>query len=796
MLISLDWLSDYVDIDCDVETLSAKLVSAGFEVEEIIKLNDKCKNVVVGRIEALNKHPDADKLQVCQINIGSEVTQIVTGADNIKLGDLVPVALDNSDLPNGVHIKKGKLRGVLSNGMLCSGSELKLTEDDYVGASVNGIMILTEEYPLGTPIANIIGLNDTVIDVGVTANRPDCNSVFGIAREVATVLNKPLKMPSFEYKTSKKDINSMLSIKVLNTELCKRYMGGVVENIIIKPSPNYIRNRLKAIGLRPVNNIVDITNYVLNDIGQPMHAFDYNLIDGEEIIVRNAQCGEKIIALDSKEYTLDDSILAICNVNKPMAIAGIMGGELSAITDNTKKIVFESANFMRENIRRSSRKINLRSDSSTRYERGIDLASQELGLKRALALISETNSGDIVDGIIDICSLELQPKQIVVNYNQINKILGITVPTQTMLNILNSLQIITVLDGENLQCTVPLYREDIENANDLAEEIIRLYGYDNIVPSLLDGGKQTIGGKTTQQRNIDNIKALLVGEGCNETYSYSFTTPKMFDVLGMGDDDINRKAITLLNPLGEDLSVMRTTLSYTMMEIIAKNLARNNKAVRFFEIANTYRPKALPLVEQPVETTKLSIGIYGTDEDFYTLKGIIENVIHYYGVNAKYVRANVSYLHPGISADIMVDNENIGNFGEVHPNTLKSLDIKTKFYIAEIDIDKLNSLYNDSYEFVAIPKFPSVERDIAVVVKESVTAEELMTVIKKYAGKTLNSAKIFDIYRGKGVEDGSKSVAIKIIFNAVDKTLTEEEITSKINKIIKMLEKEVQAKLR
>lgn len=796
MLISLDWLSDYVDIDCDAETLSAKLVSAGFEVEEVIKLNDKCKNVVVGRIEALDKHPDADKLQICQIDIGKEITQIVTGANNIKVGDLVPVALDNSDLPNGLHIKKGKLRGVLSNGMLCSGGELKITEDDYQGASVDGIMILNEQYPLGTPVANLIGLNDTVLDVGVTANRPDCNSVIGIAREVSTVLNKPLKQPKLDYKTIDKSINESLTISLKNGDVCKRYMAGVVENIVIKPSPKYIRNRLKAIGLRPVNNIVDITNYVLNDIGQPMHAFDYSLIEGAEIVVRKADAKESIVALDGKEYALDSSILAICNANKPMAIAGIMGGELSAINGNTDKIVFESANFIRENIRRSSRKLNLRSDSSTRYERGIDLASQELGLKRALALISETNSGDILSGIIDACNADIEPRKIAVNYNQINKILGITVPTATMVNIINSLQIDTTINGDNFICTVPLYREDIENANDLAEEVIRLYGYDNIVPTLLDGGKQTIGGKTVEQQNIDNLKAVLVGEGCNETYSYSFTSPKMFDALGINEENKKRQAVTLLNPLGEDVSIMRTTLAYSMLEIMAKNLSRNNKSLRLFEFANIYQSKSLPLTEQPIETTKLIIGLCGIQEDFYTLKGIIENIINYYGVKARFVRSKESYLHPGISADVFVGEENVASFGEVHPNTLKSMDVKAKLYLAELNIDILNSLYDNSYEFIPVPKFPSVERDIAVVVNETVNAEDIINVITKYAGKTLNTAKIFDIYRGKGVENGFKSVAIKIVFNAIDKTLTEEEINTKINKIIKMLEKELQAKLR
>ena len=794
MLISVDWLKDYVDINCSIEELCAKLVSVGFEVEEVIRQADNCKNCVVGRIEKLEPHPDADKLQVCAINIGSEVIQIVTGATNVKVGDLVPVALDGSDLPCGMHIKKGKLRGVASNGMLCSGEELKVTEDDYKGAGVYGIMILNEDYPLGTDINEVIGTNDIILDIGVTANRPDCNSVFGIAREVATVLNVPLKMPSLKYEVSK--CENTASVSVENSNLCPRYMLSMVKNVVIKPSPKYMQKRLKAVGLRPINNIVDITNYVLMEIGQPMHAFDLNNVANGSIIVRNAKDGEQIKLLNGETYTLEKDMLVIADSEKPSVIAGIMGGMFSGINENTKYIIFESAKFVRESIRRTSRKLNVRSDSSTRYERGIDLASQEIGMMRALQLIYETKSGEICSGIKDVCKESLTPKQISCQTSKINQILGIVVPDEEMVRILNSLQIETKIEKSNLICTVPLYRDDIENANDLAEEIIRLYGYDHINCTLMDSGAQTIGGKSIDQQNVDNVKSLLVGEGMNESYSYSFTTPKMFDLLEIEKDSDLRKVVTLLNPLGEDVSIMRTTLMHSMIEIMAKNITRGNKAARFFEFANTYMPKQLPVTEQPIETQKLVLGVYGDCESFYTLKGIIENIIDYFGVKASYTRPKTTYLHPGISANVIVDNKIVAVFGEVRPDISLKYDIKNKIYVAEINFDLLNNLYDNSYEFKAIPKYPTVERDLAVVVEESVTAEQILTIASKYAGKMLSNAYIFDIYRGKGIEKGYKSVGIKFEFTSYEKTMTDEEINNKMNKIIKMLDSEINAKLR
>lgn len=795
MLISLNWLKDYVDINCTPEILADKLVRAGFEVEEIRRLSDNCKNVVVGRVDSLSKHSDADKLQICEINIGGEILQIVTGANNIRIGDLVPVAKDGSDLPCGTHIKSGKLRGVLSSGMLCSGEELKLSEADYKGASINGIMILKEDYPLGTDMNVVLGNDDIVLDIGVTSNRPDCNSVLGIAREVATVLGLEMKKPKIEYKTSDIYINDYLKVNVLNKSLCPRYMAGLVKDIVIKESPKYIKNRLKSVGIRSINNIVDITNYVLTEIGQPMHAFDYNLVQGGEINVRNAKDGEEILALDNKKYILDSTMLTISDKFKPSAIAGIMGGQNSAIKAETNSIVLESARFLRENIRRSSRKLNLKSDSSARYERGIDFESQVLGLKRALTLIYQTNSGIICNGILDEISEDLAPKIITAKIEKINNILGINVPEKDISEILNSLQIESTILNGIITCKIPLFREDIENANDLAEEVIRLYGYDKITCTLIDKGRQTQGGKSLEQNNVDAIKNILIGEGAYEIFTYSFTSPKMKDKLLLEDGSVLKNTITLLNPLGEDLSIMRSNLTHSVLEVIAKNISRGSKAGRFFEFANIYLPKKLPLDELPNEVQHLVFGAYGK-ESFYSIKGIIENIILYFGLTESYIRSNRSYLHPGISAEIMIGETSVGFVGEIHPTVASNYDIKEKVYVAEIDMNLLNKMFDNTFVFKSIPKYPVVERDIAVLIKEEVSVAQILNCINQAGGKILTSSNVFDIYRGKGVDVGNKSVAINLIFQMADKTLTDEEVSLKTEKILKRLENDFGAKLR
>ncbi|MEG2561618.1 MAG: phenylalanine--tRNA ligase subunit beta [Clostridia bacterium] len=799
MKVTLNWLKDFVDIDVTTSALAEKLVAAGFEVEEIIEQSAGMKNVVLGKIVKLEKHFDSDHLQVCQIDIGKqEPVQIVTGAQNVSLGDLVPAALNNSTLPNGQTIKAGKLRGVESSGMLCSGEELKLSESEYVGASVNGIMLMNgEKFPLGTDINVVLGNDDTILDIGVTANRNDCNSILGIAREVATVLKKPLKMPNLSFKTlCKKKTSDFLTVNVQNATLCPRYMSCVVDNIVIQPSAEIIQKRLKAVGLRPINNIVDITNYVLIEIGQPMHAFDTEKLSQNVLNIRNAQNGEKIVALDAKEYELNDSMLTIADGEKPLAIAGVMGGIDSGISGSTKTIAFESAKFLRDNIRRTSRKLNLRSDSSFRFERGIDFDSQRLGMQRALSLISQYNYGEIACGMIDVLNADLSPKVINVSVSKINSILGIVVPTQIMLDILNSLQIKTTLQGEDtLVCEQPIFRDDIENANDLAEEIIRLYGYDYIVSTLMDKGKQTIGGKNAKQKNVDTLREIAVNNSFNEILTYSFVSPKCFDTLLLDKDDALRNCITILNPLGEDMSVMRTTLSYSMLATLSSNYLKGNKTARLFENARVYIPNENTAI-QPTETEKIVFGAYGENETFYTLRNVVEQICYKFRLNATYSRAKINYLHAGRSAVLTIKDKEIGYIGEVHPSVLAKLDIKDRVYIAELDIDMLNKLANFAYEFKSIPKFPSIERDIAIVVDEEKDAENILQIVRKGGGNMLESAKIFDIYRSESLGKDKKSVAIKMTFRNAEKTLVEEEVNAKIERILTKLTSEIGAVLR
>lgn len=790
MKVSLSWLKDFVDIDVTVNELADKLVGAGFEVEEIIESGSTMKNVVLGKIVKLEKHPDADKLQICQIDIGAgEPVQIVTGAQNVSLGDLVPTALHNSLLPTGQIIKKGKLRGVASDGMLCSGEELKLSEEDYKGAGVYGIMLMNgEKYPLGTDLNEIFENSDVILDIGVTANRSDCNSVLGIAREVATVLKKPLKMPEMSFSTDGAvNIKDIVDVEVEDSDLCPRYMAAAVTDIKIESSCDYIQKRLKSVGLKPINNIVDITNFVRVEIGQPMHAFDSDCLEGGKIVVRRARDGEKMTALDDKEYTLDNTMLAICDEKKPCAIGGVMGGINSCIGENTRTIVFESAKFLRDNVRRTSRSLNLRSDSSYRYERGIDFESQRLGLMRALSLIDKFSYGKVADGIIDRLAGEITQNSVVTGVDEINSILGIDVPANVIVDTLNSLQIETVLESDgSLKCVAPAFRDDIENANDIAEEVIRLYGYDKINGTLLVGGNQTLGGKNQQQKNSDTIKEICVSQGMSETLTYSFTSPKCFDVLKLDDTDSRRECIRLLKPLGEDMSIMRTTLSYSMICALAGNNLKSNRTAKLFELSKIYLPKKEEVL--PEEVNMLVMGSYGEGEDFFTMKGAVEVLLEKFGINAEYRRAQINYLHIGRSAEIYVGKTCIGYLGEVHPEVANSFDVSDRLYLAELNVDLLNKFADFSYKFKAISNYPPIERDIAIVVDENVLAGDLLACVRKGGGNLLSDAKIFDIYRNESaIGKDKKSVAINLVYRIAERTLTDDEVNAKTERILSKL---------
>lgn len=800
MKAPIKWLQDFVKIDIPAEQLAEKLVHAGFEVEEIIREADNIKNVVAGRVMQMEKHPNSDHMWTCQINVKTKTLQIVTGAQNVKVGDIVPVALDGAKLPDGKRIFNGELRGVKSYGMLCGGSELGLTDDDYEGASVDGIMILKPNTAVGTDINEILGTNDVVLDVSVTANRPDCNSILGIAREIGAVLHHTVKSPVTSYTATPSDrIVNMLDVNIVDNELCPRYMAKAVKDIKICQSPKIMRDRLKAVGIKPINNIVDITNYILIELGQPMHAFDYAKIGGNRLVVRRAESGEKIVTLDGAEHNLDPDVLVIADAAKPLAVAGIMGGIDSGISENTNTIIFESAKFARDSIRRTSRRIGLHSDSSARFEKGIDFLSQAVAIDRALTLIQMNGWGTIVSGTIDSNFNAVKPHSVTVPYKRINEILGIKVPTEKMVEILNGLQIRTTVKGKKLECNVPSFRDDIENANDLAEEIIRLYGYNKIKSTLFDDAAQTSGGRERNRVKEDELKELLAAKGANEIITYSFISPKTFDMLRLNADDKLRKAISIINPLGEDVSIMRTTLAGSMLQIIGSNFSKNNTEGFLFETGKTFIPKTLPLNDFPVETQTLCIGMYGGDSDFYKIKGVVESVFEAFKVDkSTYRRANIRYLHDGRSAEIYIgDDVLVGYVGEVYPDVADAYGIGTRAYIAEINVEKLFDASLDFRTFRALPKYPAISRDLALLVKDGVSADQVVAVIRKVTNRSiLESVEIFDVYRGQGVPKGNTSIALTIVFRASDRTLKDDEVQAEIDHALKSMKRKYRVKLR
>lgn len=798
MKAPISWLQDFVKIDIPAEALADKLVHAGFEVEDIIRESDNIRNVVTGRVIATERHPNSDHLWICQVNVKTATLQIVTGAQNVKVNDIVPVALDGAQLPDGKRIYNGELRGVKSLGMLCGGSELGLTDDDYEGASVDGIMIMKPDTKVGVDINEVLGRTDVILDVSVTANRPDCNSILGIAREIGAVLHKPVKMPITSYTATPERIFNMLDVQVEDGDLCPRYMAKAVKNIKITQSPKIMQDRLRAVGIKPINNIVDITNYILIELGQPMHAFDYEKIAGKRLVVRRATEGETITTLDNTSHALESDMLVIADAEKPLAVAGIMGGLDSGISDNTNTIIFESAKFARDNIRRTSRKLNLKSDSSARFEKGIDFLSQAIAIDRALTLIQINGWGTIVSGTIDTNMNAVKPRTITVPYKKINSVLGIKVPTDKMVSILNSLQIKTVVKGKKLECNIPAFREDIEDVNDLAEEIIRLYGYNKIKSTLFADARQTMGGREVNRSREDLLKRILTAKGADEIITYSFISPKTFDLLRLDKNDELRRAVPIMNPLGEDVSIMRTTLVGSMLSIIGGNYSKNNKEGVFFETSKVFRPKTLPLTDFPVETETLSVGMYGGDCDFYSLKGLLDSVFQAFKIDkTEYRRVKINYLHEGRSAEIFVEGESVGYLGEVYPDVSEAYGIDARVYIAEINLEKLFSFAKDHREFKALPKYPAISRDLALLVKDGVSSDQVVAVIRKVTNrKLLESVEIFDVYKGQGVPKGNTSIALTVVFRAPDRTLTDDEVQAEIDHALKSMKRKYRVKLR
>lgn len=785
MVVLLSWLKDFVDIDVSIDVLCDKLVKAGFEVDSVTDLSKSYQNIVVGKITQIEKHPNADKLLVCQVDLGKESVQIVTGAHNIAVGDVVPVCTDGAVLPSGKEIRTGDLRGVTSYGMFCGGSELGLTSADFEKAGVDGIFILDDKYPLGTDINEVLGTNDFLLDIELTANRPDCNSVIGMAREVAAVLNTKFKGLNCALGAKEGKVDDYVSVKVDATDLCPRYMAAAVTDVVVKPASELIRRRLRLIGLRPINNIVDITNYVLTEVGQPMHAFDSCKLTNNQIVVRRATDGETITTLDGKENHLSNENLVICDSDKPVALAGIMGGLDSGICDTTSTIIFESARFKRDNVRRTSRNLSIRSDSSSRFEKGIDFESQEVALARALQLIESEGAGKVVPGYIDVMSGKKAGQVLEVSADKIDSILGISIPVEEMVSILNRLQLDTVADGRVLKVSIPAYREDLTNENDVSEEIIRIYGYDNIVCAKLDGLEQTHGGRSEKGVWVNRIKELLSGAaGFGEIVSYSFIPADFADTLSLEQDDSRRNGIKILNPLSDKFAVMRTTLVYSMIDILSGNIARGNKNLKLYEIGRRYLQTGKVVEDGIVEPETLMIAQSGEGYDFYTLKAVIENIASLLNIDLTYSRNSEPFLHPGRQAEILLDGKYIGFIGEVHPQTAGAFKCEARLLVAQLDLDTMLENAKLFKPYKGISRFPAVSRDLAFVIDADTYAGELLDCVKVAAGELLESIKVFDVYAGKGVPDGKKSVALALSFRAEERTLKDKEIVEIVNKIL------------
>ena len=791
MDLSIRWLKDYVDIgDISMRDFSEAMSMSGSKVEGWTTEFEDVKNVVVGKILSVEPHPDSDHLVICQLDVGQqEPVQIVTGASNVHVGDMVPAALHKSQLPNGVKITKGKLRGVMSNGMMCSIAELNLTKGDFPYAAENGIFLLQEDCQVGQDIASAIGCNDTCVEFEITPNRPDCLSVLGLAREAAVTFGKELKMHTPQVKGCGGDVHDYLSVEVRNPQLCPRYTAKVVKNVKIGPSPRWMRERLRASGVRPIDNIVDITNYVMLEYGQPMHAFDIEYVKDHKIIVRNAVSGETIQTLDGVDRTLSEDMLVIADSEKASAVAGVMGGEHSGINENTHTVVFESACFKGSSVRITAKKLGMRTESSGRFEKGLDAQNCLPAVMRACELVELLGAGEVVDGVIDVDNTNYQPTRIHLDADWTNRFLGTDIPKEQMVKILTDLQF--QMEGDEI--IVPSFRSDVEHKADIAEEIARFYGYNNIPTTIAKGSPE--GGYNEYQKFERVVNQNMLAQGMYEIMTYSFVSPKQYDKIRLPKDDPKRQSVVIRNPLGEDTSIMRTNAIPSMMDILSKNYNNRNGAVSLYEIGNEYIPVEGELL--PDEVPNLVLGMYGYDKDFFTLKGVVENLldtlaIREYDVDAK---SDDPTFHPGRCAVLSKDGEEFGIIGEVHPLVCANYGINTRVYVGKLKLRKLFAMMDTQRSYVPMPKFPASTRDLALLCDDALPVMTMEKAIKAAAGKILEKIELFDVYKGSQIAQGKKSVAFNISMRASDRTLTDEEVNSAMSKILKALE-ELGAQIR
>lgn len=797
MNTSLSWIKAYVpDLDVTAQEYTDAMTLSGTKVEGYEKLDADLEKIVIGQILKIEKHPDADKLIICQVDVGTETIQIVTGAPNVTEGDKIPVVLDGGRVagghdgkktPGGIRIKKGKLRGVESNGMLCSIEELGSSREFYPDAPESGIYILPEDSVVGESAVKALGLDDVIFEYEVTSNRVDCYSVVGIAREAAATFRKKFCPPVVKATGNSEDAGDYIKVTVQDSELCPRYCARVVKNIKIAPSPEWMQRRLASNGIRPINNIVDITNYVMEEYGQPMHAYDYDTIAGHEIIVRRAAEGEKFVTLDGQERTMDDSVLMICDGEKAVGIAGIMGGENSMITDDVKTMLFEAACFDGTNIRLSSKKVGLRTDASGKFEKGLDPNNAQAAIDRACQLIEELGAGEVVGGMVDVYSRKKEPVRIPFEPEKINQLLGTDIPTEQMLSYFENIDL--EYDEKAGEIIAPTFRHDLFRMADLAEEVARFYGYDNI-PTTLPRGEATT-GKLPFKLRIEEV-ARNIAECCgfSQGMTYSFESPKVFDKLSLPQDSPLRQAVQIQNPLGEDFSIMRTVSLNGMLTSLAFNYNHRNRNVRLYELGNIYLPKAVPVTELPEERMQFTLGMYG-EGDFFVMKGVVEEFLEKAGLHEKTTydpESGKPFLHPGRQANIQYQGAVLGYLGEVHPVVADRYGIGEKAYVAVLDMPEIVARASFDRKFEGIAKFPAVTRDLSMVVPGNIRAGEIESVIAQRGGKHLESYQLFDIYEGSQIKEGYKSMAYSVVFRAKDKTMEEAEITSCMKKILNGLE--------
>ncbi len=795
MIAPYKWMCDYVDMDLAPEELAQRLIMTGTAVDGFKKLGASLENVVAARIKSIKKHPEADKLSICQVDTGAEELQIVCGAKNIFEGALVPAALIGANLPGGFKISKSKLRGVYSFGMLCSGQELGLSAADYPTADVDGIMILQGDDAPGTPLREVLGLNDTVLDIEVGANRPDCLSVLGVARECAASLGKGIRLPDVSYKEGSGSISDYINVTVDDGELCERYVARAVKNVSIGPSPKWLRDRLTSAGVRSINNIVDITNFVMLELGQPMHAFDHKDIRGSHIIVRRARKDETIVTLDSKERLLTEDMLLICDAQAPIGIAGIMGGENSEIKPDTTTVIFESAKFRQGNARRTSRALGLQTESAMRFSKGIDTAGCKNAMDRALHLVELLGAGEIVPGEIDIVSADLSTKTVTVVADRINAKLGTALSADEMANYLRSVFIPTALVGGVLTCSVPSFRGDISMGEDIAEEVARMYGYNNIPVETMTGAVKR-GVFSDEEATVDKARKLLTDLGCYECVTYSFASAADYEKLNLPSDDKLLRMVRILNPLGEDQALMRTSPVPDILKVTESNLNRKVKDIRLFESGRVYFPND-GIDELPEERKYISIALCGEEEDFFSLKGVVENLLDAFGIRSTHFMADgAEYFHPGRKASVYAGGEKLGELGEIHPDVSAAFGIGKRVYIAELWLKRICEAAEDVVRYEPLPKYPAVERDIALIVNAEVPAGALLDCIRSNAGPYFESAALFDVYTGEKLGEGRKSLAFTIVMRAKDRTMLDEEANETRDAIVMAAGAQFGAKLR